>query len=77
MARTIVLLGGSGFVGRALTTRWLAQGERVRVLSRSAGTRARSRPAGYVCASAHRERETRAWISMIGIRTTRGNARWD
>ncbi len=45
MKRTIVVLGGSGFVGRALVTRLLAQGERVRVLSRSADTRART-PAG-------------------------------
>lgn len=45
MKRTIVILGGSGFVGRALVTRLLAQGERVRVLSRSADTRART-PAG-------------------------------
>jgi uncharacterized protein YbjT (DUF2867 family) len=45
MSRTIVLLGGSGFVGRALVARWLAQGEHVRVLSRSAQTRARL-PAG-------------------------------
>lgn len=41
MNRTIVVLGGSGFVGRALVTRLLAQGEQVRVLSRSADTRAR------------------------------------
>jgi uncharacterized protein YbjT (DUF2867 family) len=45
MNRSIVILGGSGFVGRALVTRLLAQGERVRVLSRSADTRART-PAG-------------------------------
>lgn len=41
MSRSIVILGGSGFVGRALVARLLAQGERVRVLSRSADTRAR------------------------------------
>ncbi len=41
MNRSIVVLGGSGFVGRALIARWLAQGECVRVLSRSADTRAR------------------------------------
>ncbi len=45
MNRTIVILGGSGFVGRALVARLLAQGERVRVLSRSNDTRART-PAG-------------------------------
>ncbi len=45
MNRTIVVLGGSGFVGRALVARLLAQGDRVRVLSRSADTRART-PAG-------------------------------
>ncbi len=41
MSRSIVILGGSGFVGRALASRWLAQSDRVRVLSRSASTRAR------------------------------------
>jgi uncharacterized protein YbjT (DUF2867 family) len=45
MNRTIAVLGGSGFVGRALMTRLLAQGERVRVLSRSSDTRTRV-PAG-------------------------------
>jgi uncharacterized protein YbjT (DUF2867 family) len=45
MNRLLVILGGSGFVGRALIARLLAQGERVRVLSRSAETRART-PAG-------------------------------
>jgi uncharacterized protein YbjT (DUF2867 family) len=41
MSRCIAVLGGSGFVGRTLVPRWLAQGEHVRVLSRSADTRAR------------------------------------
>lgn len=45
MNRSVVVLGGSGFVGRALVARLLAQGERVRVLSRSADTHARI-PAG-------------------------------
>ena len=45
MNRSIVVLGGSGFVGRALVEGLLAQGDRVRVLSRSADTRARI-PAG-------------------------------
>lgn len=45
MKRTLVVLGGSGFVGRALVARLLARGERVRVPSRSAETRARI-PAG-------------------------------
>ncbi len=45
MKRMFVVLGGSGFVGRALVARLLAQGERVRVLSRNADTRARI-PAG-------------------------------
>ena len=45
MNRSIVVLGGSGFVGCALVSRLLAQGDRVRVLSRSADARARI-PAG-------------------------------
>jgi uncharacterized protein YbjT (DUF2867 family) len=45
MNRTIAILGGSGFVGRALVARLLAQGERVRVLSRSVDTHKRV-PAG-------------------------------
>jgi NADH dehydrogenase len=42
MSRTIAILGGSGFVGRALVARLLADGHRVRVLSRSDDTRART-----------------------------------
>lgn len=42
MSRTIAILGGSGFVGRALVAKLLADGHRVRVLSRSADTRART-----------------------------------
>jgi len=45
MNRSIVVLGGSGFVGRVLIARLLARGDCVRVLSRSADTRARI-PAG-------------------------------
>lgn len=45
MSRTIVVLGGSGFVGRTLVARLLAQGVQVRVLTRSADTRPRV-PAG-------------------------------
>jgi uncharacterized protein YbjT (DUF2867 family) len=41
MNRTIVILGGTGFVGRTLVARLLAQDDRVRVLSRSVDTRAR------------------------------------
>ncbi len=40
MNRTIVVLGGTGFIGRVLVARLLANGDRVRVLSRSADTRA-------------------------------------
>ena len=45
MSRTIVVLGGSGFVGRALVARLLARGDRVRVPSRNADAAARI-PAG-------------------------------
>lgn len=45
MNRSVVVLGGSGFVGRALVARLLANGERVRVLSRSRDTHTRI-PAG-------------------------------
>ncbi len=41
MSRTIAVLGGSGFVGRALVLRLLARGDRVRVLSRNAESAAR------------------------------------
>jgi uncharacterized protein YbjT (DUF2867 family) len=41
MSRRIAVLGGSGFVGRTLIARWLAQDAHVRILSRSADTRAR------------------------------------
>ena len=41
MNRTIVILGGTGFIGRVLVARLLANGDRIRVLSRSADTRAR------------------------------------
>ncbi len=39
--RHVVILGGSGFVGRALVTRLLADGHRVTVLTRTAEVRAR------------------------------------
>ena len=42
MNRTITILGGSGFVGRALVARLIAGGDRVRVLSRSESTRTRT-----------------------------------
>lgn len=45
MKRAVVVLGGSGFVGRALVARLLAQGDHVRVLSRSGEAGART-PAG-------------------------------
>ncbi len=45
MKRTTVVLGGSGFVGRALVARLLARGDRVRVLSRNAEAATRI-PAG-------------------------------
>lgn len=45
MSRTIAVLGGSGFVGRALVARLLARGDQVRVLSRDAKATARI-PAG-------------------------------
>ena len=39
MSKRIVILGGSGFVGRRLVARLLADGHRVEVLSRDAATR--------------------------------------
>jgi NADH dehydrogenase len=45
MSRHVVVLGGSGFVGRSLVARLLADGHRVDVLSRDAATRERV-PAG-------------------------------
>jgi NADH dehydrogenase len=41
MSRRIVILGGSGFVGRRLVARLLTDGHRVEVLSRDAATRER------------------------------------
>ncbi len=81
MNRSIVVLGGSGFVGRALVARLLAQGERVRVLSRSADTRARI-PAGAALATgdvfdADFLREAfdgaDAAINLVGILNERGD----
>lgn len=44
MSRHVVVLGGSGFVGRSLVARLLADGHRVDVLSRDAATRERVPP---------------------------------
>lgn len=81
MSRRVVVLGGSGFVGRSLVARLLADGHRVCVLSRDAATRERV-PAG----AAHRAgdvhdpaflRETfadaDAVINLVGILNERGD----
>lgn len=81
MNRSIVVLGGSGFVGRALVARLLAQGARVRVLSRSADTRARI-PAGAALATGdvfdadflHEAFDgADAAINLVGILNERGD----
>ena len=81
MSRSIVVLGGSGFVGRALVARLLAQGDRVRVLSRSADTRGRI-PAGadiqigdVFDAAFLRDafRGTDVVINLVGILNERGD----
>lgn len=81
MSRSIVVLGGSGFVGRALVSRLLGRGDRVRVLSRSADTRARI-PAGadivigdVFDAAFLRDafRDADAAINLVGILNERGD----
>jgi uncharacterized protein YbjT (DUF2867 family) len=81
MNRTIAVLGGSGFVGRALVTRLLAQGERVRVLSRNSDTRTRV-PAGAALLTGNMfDAEflrrsfdgTDAVINLVGILNERGD----
>lgn len=56
----IVIAGGSGFIGSALTRRLLAAGHQVRVLSRSATT-----PVGGVEALRWDARSTGAWARQI------------
>ena len=54
MSRRVVILGGSGFVGRSLVARLLADGHRVDVLSRDAATRERVPPgAGHRAGDVH------------------------
>lgn len=81
MSRTVAILGGSGFVGRALVARLLADGHRVRVLSRSADTRARTPAAAeHVVGDVHdagflREAfaDCDAVINLVGILNERGD----
>lgn len=81
MSRRVVILGGSGFVGRSLVARLLADGHRVDVLSRDAATRQRV-PAG----AAHRAGDVYdpaflreafagadAVINLVGILNERGD----
>ena len=81
MSRRVVVLGGSGFVGRRLVARLLADGHRVCVLSRDAGTRDRV-PAG----AGHRAGDvydpaflgeafagTDAVVNLVGILNERGD----
>lgn len=81
MSRRIVVLGGSGFVGRRLVARLLADGHRVEVLSRDAATRER-----VPAAAAHRAGDVHdaaflrdafagadAVINLVGILNERGD----
>ncbi len=81
MSHMITILGGSGFVGRALVARLLADGHRVRVLSRSESTRARTPDGaellvGDVFDSAFLRTAfdgTDAVINLVGILNERGD----
>lgn len=81
MSLRVVVLGGSGFVGRRLVARLLADGHRVEVLSRDAATRDRV-PAG----AAHRAgdvydpaflrqafADVDAVVNLVGILNERGD----
>lgn len=81
MSRTVAVLGGSGFVGRALVARLLADGHCVRVLSRSADTRARTPTAAeHVVGDVYDAGVLReafagcdAAINLVGILNERGD----
>ena len=81
MSLRVVVLGGSGFVGRRLVARLLADGHRVCVLSRDAGTRER-----VPAAAEHRAGDvydaaflgepfagTDAVVNLVGILNERGD----
>lgn len=81
MSLRVVVLGGSGFVGRRLVARLLADGHRVCVLSRDAATRERVPPAaehraGDVYDAAFLGEPfagTDAVINLVGILNERGD----
>ena len=81
MSRTVVVLGGSGFVGRALVAHLLAQGERVRVISRSPDVRARVPTGAELLAGDVFETQflhkafddANAVINLVGILNERGD----
>lgn len=81
MHRRIVILGGSGFVGRALAARLLERGEQVVIASRDAGTRARL-PTGaeFIAGDVHdpaflRElvRDADVVVNLVGILNESGD----
>jgi len=81
MTRHVAVLGGSGFVGRRLVPRLLADGHRVRVLSRAADTRARlPEAAEHRAGDVHDSTFLRealadvdAVINLVGILNERGD----
>jgi nucleoside-diphosphate-sugar epimerase len=63
-ARSVLVIGGTGFLGRRITSAFLERGDRVSVLSR--GQRSRSQDAEHLCADRH---DLDSLRSVLGSRT--------
>ncbi len=65
MVKSVLLTGGTGFIGRTLTNALLARGERVTVLSRDPSRTSSKLPKGAVAAAWDPEREG-PWMDEVG-----------
>lgn len=63
--KSVLLTGGTGFIGRSLTTALITQGHRVTVLSRDPSRTSSKLPKGAIAAAWNPEREG-AWLDEIG-----------